>query len=149
MPFKEPFVLGPFSVDAAGRLSLARDDVPPRFSIKWRGRVVHVSLANDKSRTGCLHLQTGPGSIPSTAVCDPERRLTALAVFRGLPRLVPSTWQFRVLPDHKARLEAVTAIAMPITVSGLATELASFLLDLDPYLDVLDAAGASHARGTA
>ena len=64
MPFKEPFILGPFSVDAEGRLSLSRQDVSPGFSVRWRGRVVHARLdQNDPRRWASAYpVQSRPNS---------------------------------------------------------------------------------------
>jgi hypothetical protein len=38
-------------------------------------------------------------------------------------------------------LDLETIVSLPITVTNLVTELASFLLILSPYLDLMDSAG--------
>ena len=140
MPFKEPFILGPFSVGADGRLSLAREDVSPRFSVRWRGRVVQASLSRGDDGAGQMRIHAGLGRILSTAAADSEGRLASITAVRRLPRMVPPHWTVRLSPDHRSRLETVASVELPVTVGGLVTELAAFLLELDPYLDVLDEA---------
>ena len=140
MPFKEPFILGPFSVDATGRLSPASDDVSPGFSIRWRGRAVHARLLREEFSDGRLYIQSSLGRIPSTA-SDPATRLTCLAMLRSLLSALPETWAARLPPDHQPRLEVESIVTLPITVTSLVTELALFLLILSPYLDLMDQAG--------
>src|SRR5580704_15017591 len=67
MPFKGSFLLGPFSVDAEGRLSPARQDISPGFSVRWRGRVVHALLVQADAPDGHLVIHSRLGRIPSTA----------------------------------------------------------------------------------
>jgi len=142
MPFKEPFMLGPFSVDAEGRLSVARSDVSPGFSVKWRGRVVHARLAQNSAQDGHLYVQSSLGRIPSTA-SDPETRAKCFTMLRNLLAALPETWRVRFLPDHQPQLEVETMVSLPITVTNLVTELASFLLVLSPYLERLDEMGVT------
>ncbi len=142
MPFKEPFVLGPFSVDAEGRLSLTRQDVSPGFSVRWRGRVVQARLMQNDSGDGHLCLQSSLGRIPSTA-SDPATRVACLSTLRDMRGALPEAWSVRLLPDHQPRLEVKTMVALPITVTNLVAELASFLLVLSPYLDLMDEAGVT------
>jgi hypothetical protein len=140
MAFKGSFLLGPFSVDAEGRLSPAHEDVSPGFSIQWRRRVVHARLVQTESRDSHLVIQSRLGRIPSTA-SDPATRVACLSVLRVLLGVLPKTWIVRLLPDHQPRLEVETVVSLPITVTNLVTELALFLLVLSPYLDLLDRAG--------
>jgi hypothetical protein len=149
MPFNEPFVLGPFSIDADGRLSPTRQDVLPGFSVRWRGRTIHARLArNDTSEEGRLYIQSSLGRIPSTA-SDPATRVACFAMIRGLMPELPETWRVRLLPDHQPQLEAEAAVALPITVTNLVTELASFLLEVSPFLDLMDQAGVRVVAGAA
>ncbi len=140
MPFKEPFILGPFSVDAEGRLSLVRPEVSPGFSVRWRGRVVHARLAQDDPRDGHLSVQSSLGRIPSTA-SDPAIRVACFTMLRNMLTTLPEAWRVRLLPDHQPRLEVETTVSLPITVTNLVTELSLFLLVLSPYLDLMDEAG--------
>src|ERR1051326_4257950 len=141
MPFKEPFVLGPFVVDAEGRLSPARPDVSPGFSIRWQGRVVHARLIQHDPVDGSLYIRSSLGRIPSTA-SDPATRLACFAILRNLMGSLPATWTARLLPDHQPQLEVETTVNLPITVTNLVTELELFSLILSPYLDRLDQSGA-------
>jgi hypothetical protein len=140
MPFRESFILGPFSVDAAGRLYPVRPDVSPSFSVRWRGRVVHARLVQSNARDGHLYIQSSLGRIPSTA-SDPAIRAACFTMLRNLLSALPETWSARLLPDHQPQLEVETIVALPITVTNLVTELTLFLLVLSPYLDLMDQAG--------
>lgn len=140
MPFSEPLVLGPFSVDPAGRLYPICPDVSPNFSIRWRGRIVHARLVRRDTPDGHLFIQCALGRIPSTA-SDPAIRVGCFTVLRSLLTALPDTWSARLLPDHQPQLEVETVVALPITVTNLVTELTLFLLALTPYLDLMDQAG--------
>jgi hypothetical protein len=142
MAFKESFTLGPFSVDAEGRLSPARQGVSPGFSVRWRGRVVHARLDQYAGDDGRLHIRSGLGRIPSTA-SDPVARVGCLAMLRNLLGALPPAWSARLLPDHQPELEVETFVALPITVTNLVTELTMFLIVLSPYLDLMDRAGVT------
>jgi hypothetical protein len=140
MPFKEPFILGPFTVDAEGRLAPARHDVSPGFNIRWRGRIVHARLLHGDVHDGRLYIQSSLGRIPSTA-SDPAVRSACLATLRNLLSALPESWSAQLLPDHQPQLEVETVVSLPITVTNLVTELTLFLLVLSPYLDLMDEAG--------
>jgi hypothetical protein len=140
MPFKGSFLLGPFSVDAEGRLSPARLDVSPGFSIRWRNRIVHARLVQSDTRDGHLFIQSSLGRIPSSA-SDPAIRVACFTMLRNLLAILPRTWTVRLLPDHQPQLDVETIVSLPITVTNLVTELALFLLILSPYLDLMDSAG--------
>jgi hypothetical protein len=147
MPFHAPFILGPFMVDAEGRLTPRDPEAPPAFIFRWRGRPVRVhivraqNLRPDES-DGRLRLQATLGRVPSTAHgTQPALRPRSFSVMRELRRLVPPEWRVRLSPDHRALLEAEAEIALPITATGLLTEVTLFLLGLAPYLDLLDEAG--------
>jgi hypothetical protein len=46
-----------------------------------------------------------------------------------------------LLADHRIWLETETPIGVPITATGLLTELTRFTLELAPYLELMDEAG--------
>jgi hypothetical protein len=144
MPLHTPIPLGPFLIDAEGRLAPRADDAFPAFTFRWRGRSVHASLSHVDPQDGRLKLQAVLGRVPSTA----ENRKTAprptsFASLRAVRRDLPEDWTMRLLPDHSALLEAEAAIPLPITATGLVTELTRFLLVLAPYLDLLDETGVT------
>lgn len=142
MPFKEPFILGPFSVDSEGRLSPARPGISPGFSVRWRGRVVHARLEQCVGHDGCLHIRSSLGRIPSTA-SDPVTRVGCITMLRSLLNALPPAWSARLLPDHQPQLEVETSVDLPITVTNLVAELTLFLIILSPYLDLMDRAGVT------
>ena len=142
MSFKESFILGPFLVDSEGRLSPARQDVAPGFSVRWRGRVVHARLVQTDDRDGRVHLQSSLGRIPSSA-SDPATRVACFTMLRNLLTAMPKAWSIRLLPDHQPLLEVEAVVELPITVTNLVIELTSFLLVLSPFLDLLDEAGVT------
>jgi len=140
MAFNGSFNIGPFSVDPEGRLSLARPDVSPGFSIRWRGRVVHAHLVQNDARDVHLFIQSSLGRIPSTA-SDPATRVACFTMLQNLLSALPEDWSVRLLPDHQPQLEVETVITLPIAITNLVTELTTFLLRLSPYLDLMDQAG--------
>jgi hypothetical protein len=140
MPFKGSFVVGPFAVDAEGRLSPARHDVSPGFSIRWRGRVIHARLLQYDPLDGRLHIRSSLGRIPSTA-SDPATRQACFAMLRNILTSLPPAWSARLLPDHQPQLEVETLVDLPITVTSLVTELALFSLIMTPYIELMDQAG--------
>ena len=150
MSSTETFTLGPFLVEAGGRLRPARSDQPPGFRVRWRGRVVHAVVTSDGSDgtgNGRLRIETILGRVPSTSP-EPSSRLASLRTLRDLAEALPDTWTIRLLPDYQPRLDVETAIELPITVTNLVTELTTFLLDLSPYLDLMDQAGLQPASQT-
>ncbi len=144
MPFKEPFILGPFS-GRRRRASIAgpRGRVPPGFSVRWRGRVVHARLDQSVDHDGRLHIRSSLGRIPSTA-SDPATRVACFMMLRHFPGALPPAWSARLLPDHQPQLEVETIVELwPITVTNLVVELTLFLISLSPYLDLMDQAGVT------
>jgi hypothetical protein len=146
MPFNAPFKLGPFTVDATGRLAPLEAGAPPVFLYRWHGRLMRSRLAQRNAPAEGLALLTevGLGRVPSTAgTCDDAARPRSFALVRWLSRAVPSGWHLRLAPDHRIWLEAETPIGLPITAAALLTQITCFALELGPYLDLLDEAGVS------
>lgn len=148
MPFKEPFVFGPFTIDAEGGLSPLHHDVSPGFNVRWQGRVVHARLTRRSEGDGALTIQASLGRIPSTAT-DPATRLACFSTLSGVAAAMPAGWSVRMSPDHQPLLAAETEVVFPITAAALVTALTAFLIDLSPYLDVLDQAGIRPATRAA
>lgn len=146
MPFDAPFMLGPFAVDAIGRLAPSDPTSLPAFLFRWRGRTVRARFAQAGPQRGQLLLRVTLGRTPSTASPhDSDLRSHSFALLRHLPRALPDDWCISLLPDHGVRLEVETQLALPITATDLLVELACFLLLLAPYLDLLDEAGIAGA----
>ena len=143
MPLNVPLALGPFTVDCAGRLAPLGPEASPGFLFRWRDRVVRARMMPSTAGSeGRLRLQVALGRVPSTAGrADPASRPDSFAVVRLMARAFPPDWRIRLLPDHRVRLETDTALALPITASGLLIELTCFLLALAPYLDMFDETG--------
>ena len=142
MPFDASFQLGPFSVDAAGRLSPSEPAAAPAFLFRWHDRVIHARLDQVDAATGQLSLQVTLARVSSTAnAADETLRPRSFALVHWLGRMVPPTWRVALLADHRVELATDTPIALPITAVGLITEIARFTLDLAPYLELLDEAG--------
>jgi hypothetical protein len=142
------FKLGPFSVNPEGGLTLMRADISPGFTIRWRGRSVYARLLQRDIRDGHLFLQSSLGRIPSTA-SDPGARTACLAMLRSLLSELPNDWNVRLLPDHQPQLEVNTTVTLPITVTNLVSELTMFLLQLSPYLDLMDQVGVGPVTSAA
>lgn len=156
MPFDVPFVLGPFTVDRAGRLLPNADEPFPAFSLDWRGRAVEVWLARPpEGGVGRIGLRASLGRVPSTAGGGRGRpglggrggqRAAVFAALRGLPGLLPAGWRMELLADHSVGLVAEAALALPATAAALLGVVTGFLLDAAPYLDLLEESGV--AAGT-
>jgi hypothetical protein len=142
MPFDAPFRLGPFSVDAEGRLAPVDPASGPSFRFRWHGRMVHVRFERATSGEGQLILEAELARVRSTASSDDGTlRPRCFAVLRWLERIVQPTWRVVLLADHRIRLETTTPIGVPVTATGLLTELTLFALELAPYLELMDEAG--------
>lgn len=155
MPFDAPFMLGPFSVDAEGRLAPRDPEALPAFLFRWRSRVIRARLRSGLPEHGRLLLRSVLGRVPSTGdTIDPTPRTQSFVALHWLPGNLPPHWRMALLPDHRILLEAGVDVALPITASSLVAELTGFLLTLSPYLDVLEELGIrpfdlSDAAGTA
>jgi hypothetical protein len=146
MPFDAPFMLGPFAVDAMGRLAPREPNALPGFFFRWRGRVIRATFEQINPAQSQLVLQATLGRIPSTAnPRDPGQRAHSFQLLRLLPRALPGPWRVVLLPDHRVQLEANSQVTLPITATDLLVELTRFLLKLAPYLDLLDEAGIAAA----
>jgi hypothetical protein len=142
MPFEAPFTLGPFLVDAEGRLSPRERDASPAFVFRWRRRVVRARLDQMDALNGQLILQATLAWVPSTAGAGDETlRPKAFSLLRWLQTQIPPAWRLALLADHRVWLETCTRIALPVTAAGLLGDVTSFALDLAPYLDLMDEAG--------
>ena len=168
MPLDAPFRLGPFIVDGHGRLQPGEPDLFPSFRFIWRNCPVQARLkADGQTAATVAHLSLTAllGRVPSSAGADParnrERRAAALGALQGLGQVAVPGSRMRLLPDHRVTLEAAREVALPASAADLLTQIACFLLDLAPYLDlvaggevpvdaVVDAsAAASGSAGTA
>ena len=146
MSFDAPFKLGPFTVDATGRLAPVEADIPPVFLYRWHDRLMRARLTERASPADGLALLTevGLGRVPSTAgTFDDTARARSFALVRWLAYVVPAGWRLRLAPDHRIWLEAETPIGMPITAAALLTRITCFALELGPYLDLLDETGVT------
>jgi hypothetical protein len=148
MPFDVPFRLGPFIVDDVGGLSPGAPDMFPSFSVCWRDRVLHLRLAHAPepgAAQGKLGVRVVLGRVPSTAGADvasaARRREEAFAILRALPSVLPAGWEISLLADHSVQLALETDLEMPTKATALVTAVTLLLLELTPYLDVLDAGG--------
>ncbi len=150
MPFDVPFMLGPFSVDAMGRLAPRAPDAMPGFFFRWRGRLVRAKFEQMDPNRGQLVLLATLGRVPSTAhPRDSALRSHSFQLLHLLPRTLPGPWRVSLLPDHRVHLEANSHVTLPVTATALLVELTQFLLELAPYLDLLDEAGiAGDCGGT-
>jgi hypothetical protein len=149
MPFDAPFKLGPFSVDAEGRLSPGNPTASPTFHFCWHGRPIGVRFDRTTSGEGRLALQAELARIQSTACSNAEwLRPRCFGILHWLERAVPATWQVALLADHRIWLKTETTIGVPSTATELLTELTRFALELAPYLELMDEVGltVSNAR---
>ena len=151
MHFDAPFRLGPFSVDAEGRLSLSRPAAAPAFLFRCQDRVVRAHLEQSDADVERLTLQVALARVPSSASTpDGTLRPRSFALLRWLEKAAPPAWRVVLLADHRARLETKRRINLPITAAALIGGLTSFALDLAPYLALMDDIGLTVSEhGTA
>ncbi len=128
--------LGPFVVSPDGLLQPARPDASPALRFAWRGRRCEAALHPDG-----LKLASVAARVPSTAETGGDRDRT-FAELAALPRTLPDGWRVKLLPDHRIRVDADTPMDSPPTATRLITAMVRFALELDPYLDRLESAGA-------
>ncbi|MDB5415016.1 MAG: hypothetical protein JWR10_3351 [Rubritepida sp.] len=89
---------------------------------------------------GEIRLRAMAGRIPSTAEKNADRAGTLRQV-ATLPPDLPAGWRLRLTADHRLSLETETPPRG--TAVGMLGEMVRFAIALDPYLDRLEAAGAS------
>ena len=140
MPFA-PFQFGPFQVDADGRLAPRNNDPAPSFSFRWRGRLIHAQMIREGDNVGQLKLRVVLGRVPSTAHSAEAPRPRVFHLLRALRHHLPSPWRLRLLADHRVVIEQEGKLALPITATGLVSELTAFALCLAPYADIAEEAG--------
>ncbi len=127
-----PFAHGPFLVEADGALRPLR---APAMRFAWRNRPCEARIAGR-----AINLSVLVGAIPYTAERRGDRSgmLAAIATeAQGLPagRLL------RLQRDARLRLDATLDLPIPSTVTALIASLVGFVLELDFYLDRLEALG--------
>lgn len=135
----ETIALGPFAVTSDGAIA-PRQPLPVaclRFA--WRGRACHAELGAEGVR-----LAVDAARIPSTADPGADRR-RAFAALAQLPASLPPGWRARLLPDHRIRVEAMSRLGAPANPIALVSAMVRFALDLDPWLDRLEAEGMDAA----
>jgi len=148
MPLDVPFRLGPFDVDRAGGLQPHSPEQQPVFQVAWRRRTIHVGLEGGPGG-GRMALHAILGRIPSSAARHPASRTDAFTLLRTLSGALPAGWSVQLLADHSIDLRADRLLTMPATITEVVAEVALFLLELGPYLDLVadDAAPALEPAG--
>ncbi len=143
MPLDSPFVLGPFTVDARGRLRPTEAEPLPTFALCWRGCTVEAALrqSGDGPDVAVMALRAGAGRVPSTAAGGSTGRAAVFAALVAMPGLLPPGWRLLLLPDHRLELVAEAGLAMPATAAELLCAVTGFLLAAAPYLDLFGEAG--------
>jgi len=142
MQFNAPFKLGPFTVDATGQIAPTEPLPAPAFVFRQSGRLVHAVLDRADSGGGRLALQLILARVHSTAGSPDETvRPRSFALIHWLMKALPAGWRLGLLADHRVSLEADRCIGLPITAAALLTEITCFVLELAPYLELLDSSG--------
>jgi hypothetical protein len=136
-------LIGPFAVAENGAIGPASPELRPVLRFAWRGHACEAAVG-----TRALTLRAWAGRIPSTA--EPAAcRTTAFGAISEVAQGLPEGWSARLAPDHRVRLEADRGLAGPVSAVALIAEMVRFVLEIEPYLDRLDAAGVSDSTGTA
>ncbi len=127
-------VMGPFEVDNSGVLFPRDEDAPPCFSFEWRGRQMAARLDG-----AVLRLRARAGLVPSSVAGVP--RMPVFDVIRNLPRALPDHWKVTLEPSHAIRIEVELQLDGNVTASSLMTAVTAQMLELGPYLDLLEETG--------
>ncbi len=142
IPAPGTLTLGPFRVGADGALEALVSDSVPKFTCRWRRRAIHAKLLPSDGSSWRLQLCAPLARVPSSAGgAAAARRSPSFALLRDLPACLPAGWRIGLAADHRVMLEAERRASLPMTATGLVSGITSFLLELAPYLDVLDEAG--------
>ncbi len=139
MPFDAPFTLGPFQVDRDGRLSPTSPKNFPAFNVMWLGRQVWATM--HQADGDALALTVVVGRVPSTAGAICDRRREVLRTLPSLHAVLPPGWTAQLAADHRLVLATQTTLTDPPTITELVSALTLFLLELTPYLELLNEAG--------
>ncbi|WP_244407777.1 hypothetical protein [Roseomonas fluvialis] len=131
--------LGPFAVTPDGAFAPRAPHPLPCLRFAWRGRACEARIAAEGVR-----MAVDVGRIPSTADPGADRR-RAFAALADLPASLPPGLQARLLPDHRIRVEATAAVIPPANAIALVAALVRFALEIDPWLDRLEADGLAQA----
>ncbi|CAH0309730.1 hypothetical protein [Roseomonas sp. CECT 9278] len=136
----ETISLGPFAVMSNGAIAPRQPHPAPCLRFAWRGRACRAELGAEGVR-----LAVDAARIPSTADPGADRR-RAFSALAQLPASLPPGWQARLLPDHRIRVEAQSLLCAPANPIALVSAMVRFVLDLDPWLDRLEADGMAAMR---
>lgn len=139
----EPIRLGRLAVTQNGAILPGSPHESPALRFAWRGRACEAELAPEG-----LRIAADAARIPSTAETGADRG-RAFAALAGMPRRMPSGWRARLTPDHRIRVESTARLPPPANATALVAALVRFVLELDPLLDSLEAAGAAAPRRAA
>ncbi len=130
--FEAPLPIGPFLIEADGRLSLRAPQTRPGFSFSWRNTSFTVKLDD----AGQMELRAIGGRIPSTSD-GRGRRDGALEVLRALPTCLPPAVRLSLLPDHRIQVETDFTHGWPTTAASLIAPIVAMLMRVAPVLDLL------------
>jgi hypothetical protein len=141
-PIPATLTLGPFRVGADGTLEPMVSDPAPKFTCRWRRRVIHARLLPADALDWRLELSAPLGRVPSSVGAPAaSRRSPSFTLMRDLPATLPDGWRIGLAADHRVLLEAELSARLPMTATALISEITGFLLTLAPYLDVLEETG--------
>ena len=141
-PMAAALTLGPFRVGADGTLEPMVSDPAPKFTCRWRRRVIHARLLPADALDWRLELSAPLGRVPSSVGAPAaSRRSPRFTLLRDLPATLPDGWRIGLAADHRVLLEAELSARLPMTATALISEITGFLLTLAPYLDVLEETG--------
>jgi hypothetical protein len=126
------FPLGPFLVEESGKLTFRSPHQEAALSFVWHGRRFSARIV-----PGRIKLSSVIGHIPSSA-SGAHRRKPALMCLRELPPLLPAGWALRLSADHRVHVDVMEPMGWPAHATDLMLPLLRFLLQLGPYLDLLD-----------
>jgi hypothetical protein len=136
----ESIPLGPFAVTPDGALAPREPHPAPCLRFAWRGHACQARIAAEGVR-----LAVDAGRIPSTADPGADRR-RAFAALADLPGALPPGLHARLLPDHRIRVEAIAPVDAPANAIALVSAMVRFALQIDPWLDRLEADGMALAQ---
>ncbi len=144
--------LGPFVVDENGGITPPRDH-DARFTLRWRGCVMHAALrAAGSEAVGSerieLRMTAVLGRVPSSAETCGERRDEVLTMLREANREANGPLRLGLSADHRVLMRERRDLVPPLTSRSLVAEVTGFALGVAPYLDFVAESGVTPA-GTA
>jgi hypothetical protein len=139
-PQEAPYEVGQLAVHPTGDLETREEAYPVAFEFVYRGVPFHADIKSDPEEP--LSLRASVGVIPYSAETALGRQMAAQ--FAALAR--PQRGRFTLEPGGRIALAFEAVIPRPRTPVTVLATVTSLLVEIRPYLDILEAARALRVR---